>query len=553
MRRRLPLLAVVLANLGAVTLVAFALGAFAGASAAKAYTAELYTSDLRVQEDGSLLVTETIRFRFEKGDFTHVWRTLPLRKLDAIEEIESPDPIVVNRRHETISVRWNFPPIHDTTRTFVLSYRARGVMRRIDGKPVLRWTAFPVEHAYRIERARAQLSWPPAWPAPEGLTTGRSGVRPMQVAGGALFEFGSLRPERTAVIEADFGANAPSIATPGWQLQRERWNRQNPIFFAITGILLLLGGIVVARMYRSAIAPAPLSRSTSPQTTPPSELSPILAGPVCDGRVWLRHVIAGLIDLAARGAVSFEMSPRQSVWAGKKYRMRRGTTPTSMGSIGQAAIDSAFRKCDPDGSVEIRKAWTSLMRDMKGLERLIRAELEQRGEFDPAVAEGGRRISRFGFVLLVLAAGAGLLVALSFDRVGPGALAPVAALGVLGTISIAVGANIPLQSAAGRAHSLEWKSFARSLKDAARGSSPVDAERYARWLPYAIAFGASDAWLRAGKKWNITPPPWLQGFEGNADGMAAWVAVFGATAGSHGGAGAGGAGGAAGGGGSGAG
>lgn len=548
MSGRFPFLLVALA-----TLVVVALGASAGPTQAKAYTCTLYTSDLRIEDDGSLLVTETIRFRFEKGDFTHVWRTLPLRKLDAIEQIESPDPIVVNRRRETISVRWNFPAIHDTTRTFVLTYRARGVVANSAGKPVLRWAAFPTEHSYRIERARAQLSWPASWPAPEGLTAGRSGVRPLKTATGALFEFGALRPERTAVIEADFGGNAPTIATPAWQRQREQWNRQNPLFFAITGILLLLGGIVVTRMRRSAVAPAPLSRATLSQTTPPSDLSPFLAGPICDGRVWLRHVIAGLIDLAAQGAVSFEMSPRRSLWTGKSFRVHRGAQPSSIGSIGQAAIDSAFRKCDPDGSVEIRKAWTSLMRDMKGLERTIRAELERRGEFDPAVAEGGKRVSHFGFILLALAVGAGLLVALSFDRVGPAAMAPVAALGVLGAISIAVGASVPLQSTAGRAHALEWKSFARSLKDAARGSTPLDGRRYVQWLPYAMAFGVSDAWLRAGKKWNITPPPWLQGFDGNTDGMAAWVAVFGASAGSHGGTGAGGAGGAAGGGGSGAG
>jgi hypothetical protein len=528
-------------------------GALAGGAAAKSYTAELYTSDLRVQEDGSLIVTETIRFRFESGEFTHVWRTLPLRRLDAIEQIESPDPIIVAKKREMVSVRWNFTAIRDTVRVFTLSYRVRGVLQNVDGRPLLRWTAFPAERTYRIARARATLSWPPGWPTPERLDAGGSRQRPMLTEGGALFELGSLHRERTAVIRADFAAGSPPVATPVWQMRRERWSRQNPMFFAIGGVLLVLGVALVVRMRKSAVAPDPFSRTVTPQPAPPSELPAILAGPVRDGRVWLRHAVAGLIDLGAQGILSFEMEPRKSRWTGKIYRMRRLTVPTSLGTAERAALESAFKKCDPDGTVELRKAWISLMRDMKPFERLARAELEQRGEFDPAVAEGGRRISRFGLLLFVLAAGAGLLVALSFDRVGPGAIVPVAVLAVIATAAVAIGATIPLQSATGRAHAQEWKGFSRYLKDAAKGSTPVDAGRYARWLPYAMAFGAADSWLRAGKKWQIAPPPWLKGLEGDSDGMAAWVPVFGASAGGHGGVGAGGAAGAAGGGGSGAG
>jgi hypothetical protein len=532
-------------------LVGIALVAFACPAGARSYTAELYTTDLRILDDGSLAVTEVVRFRFERGKFTHVWRTLPLRRLDGIDEIHSPDPIEVRARRRSISVRWNFPTTEDTVRTITLSYRARGAFGNAPGGRVLRWIAFPREHAYRIERARAAVTWPEAWPAPERLEVRGSPLRPMRTNTGALFEIGPLRAERTAVIEVALASGVPAFAAGAWQQRQERWDAQTPGLIAVAGVILLLGAAGTARMRRSALAPAPLSRDATPRPGPPGDLPAILAGPIRDGRVWLRHAVAGLIDLGSRGVLRFEMEPKKGRWAGKRFRIRRLHVPADLGAIERGLLESAFRKSEPDGTVEVRNAWRSLMRDMKGFERAVRAELEGRGEYDPAVVEGGRRLSRFGLMLLALGAASGLLVGLSYDRFGPAAILTVAVLVLLGATAIGIGATVPLQSASGRSHAVEWSGFARYLKEAAKGTTPIDAERFAGWLPFAMAFGIADAWLRAGKKWKIAPPPWLQGLEGERDGMAAWIAIFGASGGGHGGG--SGAAGAAGGGGSGAG
>ncbi len=539
MRHRLLLLLIILL---AVT----------GHARAKSYSAELYTSELRILEDGTLAVTEIVRMRFERGEFTHLWRTLPLRRLDGIDRIESPDPIRVSANQQRISIRWEFPAIHDTVRTFTLSYRVHGVFTNAGGRPILRWVAFPREHAYRIDRARAVLSWPSGWPAPEHLEVSGSDLRPMESASGALFEIGPLRTERSVTIHAVLAPGTIALETPAWQLQQQRWNEQVPMMLAIAGVILALGVFAIVRMRNVAVAPAPSSGTVTPRPGPPSDLPAALAGPVCDGRVWLRHAVAGLIELGVRGVLRFEMEPKKSRWSGKTFRIRRLADSGALGTIERAALESAFRKGDADGTVEMGKAWTSLMRDMKGFERLVRAELEARGEYDPHVTEGGRRIARFGYLLLALCAGAGVLVGLAFDRFGPSALATVGVLAVLGAIAVAIGKTVPLQSPSGRAHAVEWKGFARYMRDATKGTVPLDAERFNRWLPYATSLGIADAWLRAGKKWKIAPPPWLGDLEGNKDGMVAWLPVFGSGVSGHGGMATGG-GAAAGGGGSGAG
>lgn len=51
---------------------------------AKDYTAERYDANIIVQEGGSLIVTETVTFRFVGGPFTYVFRNIPTDKTDGI-------------------------------------------------------------------------------------------------------------------------------------------------------------------------------------------------------------------------------------------------------------------------------------------------------------------------------------------------------------------------------------------------------------------------------------------------------------------------------------
>ena len=51
---------------------------------AKDYAAERYDAAIMVNEGGSLLVTETVTFKFVGGPFTYVFRDIPTDKTDGI-------------------------------------------------------------------------------------------------------------------------------------------------------------------------------------------------------------------------------------------------------------------------------------------------------------------------------------------------------------------------------------------------------------------------------------------------------------------------------------
>src|SRR5262245_51145889 len=120
------------------------------AAAAKSYSAEHFDSRIRVVATGALEVTETVVFRFEGGPFDHVFREIPLRHTDGLEIVSAEmdgrtltfgkgTGQVDVRRESPLRVRWNFAPVSDATHTFVLTYVARGAVRREGNADLLDW------------------------------------------------------------------------------------------------------------------------------------------------------------------------------------------------------------------------------------------------------------------------------------------------------------------------------------------------------------------------------------------------------------------------------
>src|SRR5215211_2034569 len=151
-------------------LTALFLVLIASPARANSYTAERFDSRIEVLTGGSLRVTETILFKFEKGTFTRVFRTIPTRNTDGVEFIsasmdgavmpEGTGPGTIKRRRQNgVRIEWLFPATGPSTHTFGLTYTATGVARRIDGEETdaLGWLALPKEHAYRIDASVIEM------------------------------------------------------------------------------------------------------------------------------------------------------------------------------------------------------------------------------------------------------------------------------------------------------------------------------------------------------------------------------------------------------------
>ena len=130
------------------------------AQAAKSYYAEYFDVQIDLQEGGSAIVTETVKFHFTGDPFTFAFREISARETDGLTFLEAsmdgaPLPQgtqagqVEVQAGDPLKVTWHFPPASDTAHVFVVRYRVDGVIRTGDGDTLI-WRAIPEEHDYSI-------------------------------------------------------------------------------------------------------------------------------------------------------------------------------------------------------------------------------------------------------------------------------------------------------------------------------------------------------------------------------------------------------------------
>lgn len=549
------------------------------ATARKAYHAEAYRVTLRVRPDGSVDVREEIRVRFDGGPFTFFYRGIPLTRTDGIGGISPSDSTRVRTRKHRVEVTWNFAPCRDTTRTFVVDYRARGVLYDEGDHRRLRWAAFPAdERPYRIDAASATILFPPGTPPPSAFATvpknlafherSRSAEAPVRETDSWTEEPAlelepiQLRDNRTVVLQVDFPPGVLAGPEPAWWLERLRWQERRPGVLAAAAALLFLGLLWVFRQRSDQLAKlapgtagARVGNSGPLVSEPPEEISPALSGALLlGGQPAMPQAFAVLFDLARRGALRLDPGGSRSRWTSPKPKVFRGVFGADLEPWERIVFDAIFERPNPDGSVEWRRAVSGLGRRYRKFAQSVPEGLVRRGSFDPAGIEGRSAMKRRLLVFLAPAAAAIIAGVLLLDTLGPAAFIPVGAIAVVFFAALGATETIPLRTRRGTELARAWKGFARYLKDAAKGSTPVDAARFAAWLPHALALGVATPWAKAAQRWGIEPPSWFRSDSGDIAGdMRVLTSIIAVTASSGGGTGGVGAGGAAGGGSSGAG
>jgi hypothetical protein len=551
--------------LGAVALLAAVLSP--PANAHKAFHAEAYHVTLRVQPDGSVAIREEIRIRFVGGPFTFFYRGIPSTRTDGIAVVGPSDSTRVRTRKSRVDVTWDFVPCRDTTRTFVVEYLARGVLYDEKGHRCLRWSAFPSEHPYRIEAASAAILFPPGTPPPISFVT-EPGDRTVRAArpwaDEPVLGYGPapLAENRTVALQVELPPGVLSGPEPAWRLARLRWRDHLPGVLAVTGALLVLGLFWVLRARSELLATLPpgtagrrVNSTDASVNQPPEEISPALSGALLFGQPELPHAFAVLFDLTRREVLRLDPGGTRSRWVSPRPKVGRGVAPIDLQPWERIVLDAVFERLNSDGSADWRHVVSTLSRRFRDYTRAVQEGLVRHGAFDPAGLEGRRAMQRGLLLLLVADAAAAISGILLTDRLGPAAFLPLGAVTAVLAGMLVTRATVPVRTPHGVELARAWKGFARYLNSASKGSTPVDAARFAAWLPHALALGVGAPWVKAARRWGVEPPVWFRSDSGDiANDMRVLTSVVAIAAAAGGRAGsAGGGGGIAGGGSSGAG
>lgn len=542
-----------------------------GVGAAKSYRAERFDVDIVVQDDGALLVTETVVFRFSGDPFTYVYRDLPTSYTDSITIVsagmdgqtlppgEDAGQVEIDGG-DTINVRWHFAPTSDTAHTFVLVYRALGVIRMNPEADVLAWQALPDDYEYTIASSTVTVSYPKAIQrvAVPRVTVGEASVETGD--GQVRFVAQNLEPDSHLIVELGFAPGSLVTQPPQWQAVEIESNRLAQPLALASGALTLLGvGAIIAyvRRFRRPSA-SPVEADMRP-TAPPGSLPPALGGAIGHAGGFAPgwdQALATLFDLSSRGMVQIEESPEKKWHRRHDFVFRLQSMPSDLRPFEQAALDLVFSTgADRQTSVKLSALQSWISSRLKAFKETLKQDAANRGWFDP----GREQIRRGLFIASGLLFGVLLAFAcLVVTAANPiwAFMLPLIALGLVDLALLIAGSVVSPLSETGAAERRQWEAFGKYLRRITEDKEPVNlAGAFQTLLPWATAFGLLKDWVDFfQKKGDLTVPAWFAPLANTADGSE--IAIFAAMthSASSAGASAGGAGGgAAGGGGSGAG
>ena len=503
----------------------------------KSYSADRFDVDVAAQTDRSLLVEETVAFRFVGGPFSFVFRELPTDHTDGITdivagvdgvpwpqgtgpgqvEIEDGNPIVVT---------WHLSPTSDVVQNFTLSYRALGVVRQGDGADVLDWQALPDEYEYDIASSTVTVSYPIGATRqgdPE-VTAGKADATTGD--GQAVFTQGNLSAGDPLVVRLNFAPGAFSPTLPTWQAQGEAQTSRAWVWIT-AAVATLVGGLMAifaaARPYQRTIR-----KANSFLHKPPADLPPALAGWLFNQTISWQHGLATLFDLAGRGLIRIEEAAEKKWYQANQFSVMLLGRSTDLRPHESALLDVLFT--DKSGAPHD----TITMSDMgqlitssrwKKFTESLESEAEAQGLISRESKERGKRLMIWGGVLMVLLLPLAAAVILMGTLFGFWPVLLAAAIFIVGLIALLSGATLSPLSDRGAKLAEAFDPFRRFLDQAGKGKMDVpDPAYYEAYLPYATAFGYAQPWVKQQSKAGYDVVPSY--FRGLSDDGGANMVVF---------------------------
>jgi uncharacterized membrane protein YgcG len=436
---------------------------------------------------------------------------------------ELPGTFCTSRGADGYTVIYYFPTlVVDQTISIEIAYTVRGALRIYEGGDQLWWDAIPEEHfGFPILSSTVTVQLPSGF-AP------REGVDPV-VTYGAV---GDVRVNGTTItatatngvggnegfsIRVQYPHDADAMP-PSWQaaFDERRAFEENvqPLYnigLPALSLLIVIGGSI-------AVWSRYLSRGRDPQVAvvpeylaePPSALSPGLVGTLLDERADVRDVIAVIMDLARRGYIVIEET-RETGFLGI-VNTRFVFKKTGRGMEDLQDFERLIHQRLFDGRDE---------RTMESLRNRFYAHLPviQNALYDAVVAEGlfdrspadVRNLWGMGGAVLCILGFGGLFLGFGLlDTISPFIVCVPISLGMLGLLTLAFGSFMPAKTEKGAMEAAKWRAFAVYMRNLERYSAIEEsAALLSEYIPYAIAFNMSSAWLaRFRQAATLDVPPW---------------------------------------------
>jgi len=200
----------------------------------RSVTYERYDVEIDIQTDGSLIVAETYKLRFQ-GEFRTGFAEIPLDNVTEIVDVQvlegdqpytsdgaGPGTYSLDRGYDAIRVDWEYEPTSGTeTRVFTVTYRVVGALWVYPDLDWLTWKAVPADRSgISAEVSRVTVRLPGPVQAERLITRSRGVDALTEVVddGTVVFESTGPLPDGTAFeVEVGFPHGLTEASVTDWQ------------------------------------------------------------------------------------------------------------------------------------------------------------------------------------------------------------------------------------------------------------------------------------------------------------------------------------------------
>jgi uncharacterized membrane protein YgcG len=506
------------------------------AAAATADQIPAFDIVIRVQSDGSMLITETIEYTFDAGEHHGIYRDVATRRpyddvddrVTPVSDVSAsapdvPDDVDVEQEGAVTRIRIGDPDVTVSgTHTYTVSYRVDGAMNGFEDHDELYWNATGDAWVAAIDATTVRVVMPgritrvACYQGPTGSTEpcGRAvakGATARFTAGRLLYPGEGL----TFVVAVPKGVVAEPVP-----ILEERWSFGRR--FAVTSssvglaaaVLVLAGFWVIRSFVRSgrdrryrgsqidqvmgsatgeeeAVPVGDADTSGPVEFAPPGDLRPAYMGLLLEERVRTLHVTATIVDLAVRGYLHINEVDggflRKHDW-----ELVQGTPPDEhVPRYERILLDGLFAGRSTVRVSELRNTFAPTLKSVE--EAVAKDGMTQRWFVENPDDVRGRWSQRAVLVIVL-----GVVATFLLARYTHLAIAGLAVI-LAGVVLAVTAGRMPSRTAKGTAFTRRIRGF-RTVVETADRYLATWAEQehvFTRYLAYAVLFGVTDRWAKA--------------------------------------------------------
>ena len=511
-----------------------------------------YDVEIAVNPDGTFRVTETQTIVFVDGSFHVGFATIPTDRTESIYDIQVSEGGQPYRRvsseveggfqtwqeEDNLNIEWYFPYTSNAQRTFTLAYTVSGGLRYYPdaGQPfgphdILQWIAIAPDRGAPINHSRVTVRLPdgvdilPDRNLPWGFAAdalGGGATTQVDVERGiATFTTTRpLQPNESLEVGVTFEHGAIAGRPSSWQADFDKVDQTGPMIAFLSLLsaiaILVLGPLGLFLLWYTKGRDPEVGLAAEYLAEPPSAAPPGVVGVLVDERADMKDIIATLIDLARRGAVTMEEVQTQGLFGigfsrDFLFRANPQVDANTLRPYERTLLSKVVGSGEQKLSALKEKFYTSI----PTLEKQLYDAAVKEGYFSASPQGVRRRYGALGGVLLFLAFLGAVVLTPMFIDYSVGILFPVGALGLVGVLTLIVAGVMPAKTRKGAEEAAKWRAFQSYLQDLPRFQKVEEATSlFDQYLPYAIAFGFERRWINLFSQANTPPPIWYRPWYG---------------------------------------